>query len=216
MQLCVSAGIGIQIDATIHGVAAHLTDIQDWIHRYAYLAIAEIIIADACGIGQGIGHEAGAVFVDQEGLERDGIAVRLHGSVHRGQIVAHQPLHGLGIHSYPLHAGQVQHLAAVVPYNGRIAADTVGAEGVQVGGCNAVCRCHIGLDKICDTGRSRHGDAHGQRSGHQHTLGKRMTMFLFFVYHFVYLRKRVRGGMQCGKGLLEQFTVNHIAEPPSG
>ena len=188
MQLRISAGIGIQIDVTIHGMTVHLTDIQDWIHRYAYLSIAEVIIADACGIGQGIGHKAGAVFVDQEGLERDGITVRLHSSIHSGQIVAHQPLHGLGIHGHPLHAGQVQRLAAVVQHNGCVATDAVGVEGVQVGGCDAVCRCHIGLDETGNACRAGHGNAHGQHGGHQHTFGKGMTMLMFFAYHFVYLR----------------------------
>ena len=188
MQRRISTSGGIQIGIRVHGEAVHFTDIQDGIHGGGHLAVARLLIGHAVWVGQCISQEAGTILINEEGLQRDGIALCLHGGVHSGQIVSYQPLHGSRVSGHALHAGQIQHLATVVSDDGGVAADAVTAECVQVGGGDAVCCRHVGFDEIGNACRRCYRNAHGQYGGDQHALGNGMMMLRFFAYHFVYLR----------------------------
>ena len=194
MQRRIGAGSGVQIGLGVHkAMAGGVADIQPRRKRGVYLAVTVVVKGHAVGIGQGVGQEAGAVFVDQEGVQLDGVAVHLHSGIHGRQVVAHQPPHGLGVGGYPLHLGQAQHVAGVIQYDGGLAVHAVGAEGVQVGGGDAGRGRYIGLDKTddADTCRTCHGNTHGQYRRDQHTLGDGMApmgrRFLLLVYRPVYL-----------------------------
>ena len=188
MQRRIGTGDGIQIGVSVHGEAVHITDIQNGIHRGSHLSVARLLIGYSVRVGQCISQEAGTVLIDEESLQGDGIALRLHSGVHSGQIVSYQPLHGSRVSGRTLHMGQIQHLATVVGDDRGVAADAVAAECVQIGGGDAVCCRHVGFDEIGNACRRCYRNAHGQYGGDQHALGNGMMMLRFFAYHFVYLR----------------------------
>ena len=145
-------------------------------------AVAESLraVRHALGIFHIVGNHACALFVNEHGLQRNGIVAVIvvldgHGSiVQRHQIAAHQPLGRLRIGGHPLHLGQLDGVAVGVPdvrlLGGDAVAEGGGALVVHFPGLGGIGRRHL-AGGVSGHGHHGHGAQRRCNGGHQHHAG---------------------------------------------
>ena len=162
IQAGVGAGLLVHVALGEQGIAlVGAAEVQGGLEgQVDALAVAHVCVADAGGILHGVGQQAEAVLIDQEGAQFDGIAVHGHLCVQLAEVLAHQTLGGLDVTGDALHIRDRDKAALAVVHHRGGSVDVIG-EGAVGGVVHLVGGGYICLDKGHNT--AGHGDGQRQR-----------------------------------------------------
>ena len=204
IQAGVGAGLLVHVALGEQGIAlVGAAEVQGGLEgQVDALAVAHVCVADAGGVLHGVGQQAEAVLIDQEGAQFDGIAVHGHLCVQLAEVLAHQTLGGLDVTGDALHIRDRDKAALAVVHHRGGSVDVIG-EGAVGGVVHLVGGGYICLDKGHNT--AGHGDGQRQRGGDgdHGTLAQRPACLFLVSHGLSNLRQCVRGGVQRGKGFFK-------------